>query len=185
MLFNFLLYPQMKFLSIQSLKRIAWHFWELSVTSSFLNRVWFNLLQHFHNTVNVIFIGLCECADSSGCIPVSWSNFFDIFSRVVTDRAARVLDSGVKFAPMLPTISLNSRLMCSLCRSHGMLRPGPPCVLTNLPQVSWWTRSGGSDASWNCNTNASSEYFVRLSAWKWSMKIFQHLSIRGPSPSYI
>ena len=38
-------------------------------------------------------------------------------------------------------------------------------------------------ASWSCNLSASRAYFVLLSAWKSSIKIFQHRNTRSPSSS--
>ena len=98
--------------------------------------------------------------------------FSAIWARDVTARAARVLVASVKLAPMLLITSLKSLWMCSLWRSQGMFIPGPPWVLTNLPDVSWCTRSGGRVVSWSCNLSASRAYFVLLysrrgsGAWK-------------------
>ena len=54
---------------------------------------------------------------------MSLSNVSAIDDKVVTHLAALVLDCSVKLEPIVPIISLNRWLICSLYRSHGMLLP--------------------------------------------------------------
>lgn len=112
-----------------------------------------------------------------------WSNCLHMLNIGPTDLPIRTIAFGERFEPCWPITDFTVWFKCSLWRSHGLLAPGLPLLLTNLDQINCSRCLGGSNSALARSVTASKEYFVLLEDLKTNRKNLQQRRTLSPSPS--
>ena len=93
--------------------------------------------------------------DSAPFIDVCCSKLLQTLSTIANDFPARIIGPVVIFAPNPCKTPFRRRFRCSWCRSHGILHPVLPCVLTYRDYSNWPAFLGENTFTWTSKFTAS------------------------------